>query len=405
MAWFKNLRTMTKLMLSFGLLAGIMAGVGYQSIDALRQMNARVATLYQREMAGVCVIKDVATTVAMIGRHTRGAFVYTDMASLQKEQEKTEALFVSLNELMARADETFVTAKGKAMIAELKQAFPEYHAICSEAIRLALDGKKQAALESIAKAIPVGNRVNALTKAAADTKSDLAREQFETGQRLYEQARSATLVTLIAALGIAGGLGYFVAQLIARPLRQTVELLENVAAGDLSRSCEAGTRDEVGRMSAALNTALCRIRETLAEFRKAAERIASASKQLASSSEELSNGAQEQASRLEQTSASLVEMTAMARQNADNARQAAGAAAGSRQTAEKGGRIVAQTQTAMGEINASSKKIAQILSTVDEIAFQTNLLALNAAVEAARAGEHGRGFAVVAGEVRNLARR
>ena len=405
MAWFKNLRTMTKLMLSFGLLAGLMAVVGYQCIEAMGQMNDRVATLYQREMAGVSVIKDVATTMALIGRHTRGAFVYTDKPSIDKEREKIDALYASLNEMMARADQTFVTERGKAMVAELKQAFPEYYAICSGTITLALAGKRQEALASVGKAIPVGNRVNALIKAATETKSALAREEFESGQRLYEQARNGTIAALIVAIGIAAGLGYFVAQSIARPLRLTVEVLETVAAGDLSRSFEAGTRDEVGRMTAALTLALARIRDTLSEFRRAAGQLTLASRQLASSSEELSNGAQEQASSLEETTGNLEEMTAAVRKNADNAQQASKVAAGSQQIAEKGGRIVVTTQAAMGEIDASSKRIADIISTVDEIAFQTNLLALNAAVEAARAGEQGRGFAVVAGEVRNLAQR
>jgi methyl-accepting chemotaxis protein len=119
----------------------------------------------------------------------------------------------------------------------------------------------------------------------------------------------------------------------------------------------------------------------------------------------MSSGAQQQASSLEETAASLEEITGTVKQNADNARQANQLAVGSRDTAEKGGEVVTQAVSAMGEINQSSKKIADIITTIDEIAFQTNLLALNAAVEAARAGEQGRGFAVVAAEVRSLAQR
>ena len=133
--------------------------------------------------------------------------------------------------------------------------------------------------------------------------------------------------------------------------------------------------------------------------------VASASQQLAAASEQLSSGAQQSASSLEETASSLEEITATVRQNADNADQANQLANSSRETAEKGGAVVAQAVDAMSEINRSSRKIADIITTIDEIAFQTNLLALNAAVEAARAGEQGRGFAVVAGEVRNLAQR
>ena len=133
--------------------------------------------------------------------------------------------------------------------------------------------------------------------------------------------------------------------------------------------------------------------------------VASASQQLAAASEQLSTGAQESASSLEETAASLEEITVTVKQNAANADQANQLASSSRDTAEKGGAVVGDAIRAMGEINQSSKRIADIITTIDEIAFQTNLLALNAAVEAARAGEQGRGFAVVAGEVRNLAQR
>jgi methyl-accepting chemotaxis protein len=120
---------------------------------------------------------------------------------------------------------------------------------------------------------------------------------------------------------------------------------------------------------------------------------------------QLAGGAQAQASSLEETASSLEQITGTVKQTAENARQADRLAAGSRETAEKGGQVVTTAVTAMDEINRASKRIADIISTIDEIAFQTNLLALNAAVEAARAGEQGRGFAVVAAEVRNLAQR
>jgi methyl-accepting chemotaxis protein len=126
---------------------------------------------------------------------------------------------------------------------------------------------------------------------------------------------------------------------------------------------------------------------------------------LAAAAEELSSGTQEQASSQEETSSSLQELSTAVKQNADNARQASQLASGARDAADKGGVVVNSAVAAMSEINAASKRIADIITAIDEIAFQTNLLALNAAVEAARAGEQGRGFAVVASEVRNLAQR
>jgi methyl-accepting chemotaxis protein len=195
------------------------------------------------------------------------------------------------------------------------------------------------------------------------------------------------------------------ARVLVRPLRQAMPVLEAVAAGDFTHRFRYESRDEIGRMATALNQAMDSVRSALEEVRTAADHAALAARELSSAGEHLSSGAQEQAASLEETAASLEEMTSTLRQSADNARQADQLASGARDVAEHGGQVVATAVEAMGEINQASKKIADIITTIDEIAFQTNLLALNAAVEAARAGEQGRGFAVVAAEVRSLAQR
>jgi len=183
------------------------------------------------------------------------------------------------------------------------------------------------------------------------------------------------------------------------------EASQEMAQGNMTVSLRNDLPGELGVMAGALNEAVGKLRQALTEVRETANSVASSSDQLAAASQEISSGAQEQASSLEETAASLEEMTATIKQNADNAQQASQLAGGARSTAEEGGQVVSEAVQAMSAINDSSKKIADIITTIDEIAFQTNLLALNAAVEAARAGEQGRGFAVVAAEVRNLAQR
>jgi methyl-accepting chemotaxis protein len=213
-----------------------------------------------------------------------------------------------------------------------------------------------------------------------------------------------------AAAHVAGAivvvaLSMVMARVIAQPLGEAVKVLEGLAAGDFTRRLEHDSHDEIGRMAVALNQAVDGVRAALEEVRAAADLAAVAARQLSAAGDHLSSGAQEHASSLEETAASLEEITSTLRQSADNARQADHLASGARDVADRGGHVVATAVEAMGEINRASKKIADIITTIDEIAFQTNLLALNAAVEAARAGEQGRGFAVVAAEVRNLAQR
>ncbi|AWM36638.1 Methyl-accepting chemotaxis protein II [Gemmata obscuriglobus] len=184
-----------------------------------------------------------------------------------------------------------------------------------------------------------------------------------------------------------------------------IKTVDALAAGDFTASTPDLGTDDVGRMAHALNQAVLSVRTALEGVREVSEQLADASAQLAAASDEISIGAQEQASSLEETASTLQQITSNVKHSADSAQQARQLAGGSREVAERGGQVVSGAVEAMGEINGSSKKIAEIITTIDEIAFQTNLLALNAAVEAARAGEQGRGFAVVATEVRNLAQR
>jgi methyl-accepting chemotaxis protein len=214
-------------------------------------------------------------------------------------------------------------------------------------------------------------------------------------------AREVIVLVLLFSI-----LAYLIRRQVTKPLAELDTVMEKVQkTGDLTVRLQIKRGDEIGNLTERFNGFMDTLQGLLLEVSGAAHRVSSAAQQLTGASHQLSSGSQEQASSLEETAASLEEITGTVKQNADNAKQANQLAMGSRDVAERGGQVVETAVTAMGEINKSSKKIADIITTIDEIAFQTNLLALNAAVEAARAGEQGRGFAVVASEVRNLAQR